>query len=386
MKALITGVDYSNFGSLAMLAIVKKYYNGETVEITYIEPESTDDGNSKRCVNVIRIRDYLIMFLVPVCLDRFFLNPSQRIFRKHFQSAQGLFDISGFALSSQFRVPTIFRFLGPLVLGAKHDLDMILMPQSFGPFQFPCRSLLLGFVKRVMRKLDSVYARDNSSLHYLSEAGIKASFCTDSVFLYNQAIQPLNLSLSDNKYYVGVVTNRHLLKLCSREELIKVYQDVLTHVIRKGYIPVIFSHTLRTDEELLFQIVEALGAVQGINKEDYIYIETSLSLANVSYMYSRFDFIISSRFHSVVLNYVNKKPAVILGWAEKYNQLAEEFEQHAYLVGLNVPLIIKALDKLIQNRDAESEKIAAILSKKQYACANILKTHLQGLEQSPFLK
>lgn len=384
MKALITGIDFSNFGSLAMLAVVTRYFGGETVKITHVNPKCLGAMVKGDNVIVIRIRDYFKLLFTPVQLDRFLLTASQRNLRTHFQSADILFDISGFALSSQFSLLTTVRFLSPLFLGARHELGMILMPQSCGPFDYHFKFFVMRFIKAALRKVRVLYARDESSLQYLSAEDITAKRCDDLVFLYDQGEAPDGVSLEVNKSYVGVVPNCHLLRLCSRKDLIQVYHQALRHLIKKGFVPVLLPHTLKADLELLSDIVAALNKTQTVTSDKYVYIDCPLSLSNLFYLYSRFEFIIASRFHSIVMNLANRKPAVIIGWADKYNQLSKEFGQQAYVAEVDARSIIKAIDRLIKHRDAEAKKITDILHRKQKNCASIIKQHLRLLHQSPF--
>ena len=50
-----------------------------------------------------------------------------------------------------------------------------------------------------------------------------------------------------------------------------------------------------------------------------------------SLMVRQFDFIIASRFHSIVHAYKEGVPAIIFGWATKYQELAGHFDQSKFV-------------------------------------------------------
>ena len=60
-------------------------------------------------------------------------------------------------------------------------------------------------------------------------------------------------------------------------------------------------------------------------------IGTELSCLEFDELVTKFDFIIASRFHAVVHAYRNGIPAVVPGWAVKYQELLDLFEQGEFM-------------------------------------------------------
>lgn len=60
-----------------------------------------------------------------------------------------LIDFSGYSMTSKFGISSINRVLRMIRTAKKHGMKVIMLPQSFGPFEFP---------KPVRRRI-----RDNSS-------------------------------------------------------------------------------------------------------------------------------------------------------------------------------------------------------------------------------
>ena len=82
-----------------------------------------------------------------------------------------------------------------------------------------------------------------------------------------------------------------------------------------------------------------------------------------------FDYLVASRFHSIVHAYKNGVPCVTLGWAKKYEDLSIQFEQNEYLFDVRKPVEIsdlcEAMDHINQNLEIESNKIISLLSEVQ---------------------
>ena len=75
----------------------------------------------------------------------------------------------------------------------------------------------------------------------------------------------------------------------------------------------------------------------------------------------QFDFIVSSRYHSIIHAYKNGVPAIAIGWATKYLELLDTFNQADYCFdvrnNLNTDEMFNKLDRLIHNYKHEREKI-----------------------------
>ena len=84
----------------------------------------------------------------------------------------------------------------------------------------------------------------------------------------------------------------------------------------------------------------------------------SIELENIT---KQFEFVITSRYHSVIQAYKNGIPAIVIGWAAKYFDLLTHFAQIQYYFDIREkpPLneIIKKLNQLLLNTSSEVDKI-----------------------------
>ena len=90
-------------------------------------------------------------------------------------------------------------------------------------------------------------------------------------------------------------------------------------------------------------------------------IPDDLNAIELENVIKQFDFVIASRYHSVVHSYKNGVPALVIGWATKYFELLEDFDQLDYHFdvrdGININEIDDKLDKMILKYKYERDKI-----------------------------
>ncbi|MHC4526828.1 MAG: polysaccharide pyruvyl transferase family protein [Planctomycetota bacterium] len=100
-------------------------------------------------------------------------------------------------------------------------------------------------------------------------------------------------------------------------------------------------------------------------------IEDDLSAIELEGVLEKFDFIIASRYHSIVHAYKNSVPAIVMGWAGKYFELLREFDQAEYYFDcrntIDIDDLNAALKRMIRRRGDEKRKIA---SRMNCFCAN----------------
>ena len=87
----------------------------------------------------------------------------------------------------------------------------------------------------------------------------------------------------------------------------------------------------------------------------------------ITNIFKNFDFVIASRYHSIIHGYEVGVPAVIIGWAEKYHELANLFEQEEFIFDtrekINLDDLSIAINKML-NEGPKISKNIALLKKK----------------------
>jgi colanic acid/amylovoran biosynthesis protein len=65
-------------------------------------------------------------------------------------------------------------------------------------------------------------------------------------------------------------------------------------------------------------------------EDNVIVVDGEINCVDFQNIASSFDFVIASRYHSVVHSYKAKTPVLVLGWAIKYRDLTAAFEQSRF--------------------------------------------------------
>ena len=88
-----------------------------------------------------------------------------------------------------------------------------------------------------------------------------------------------------------------------------------------------------------------------------------------SELMKQFEFVIGSRYHSLVHAYKNSIPCIALGWAQKYQSLLTKFGQTEYWLDVRDAIteqdVEKAIKAMTVNRGKEIKRIADILHSVQ---------------------
>lgn len=121
---------------------------------------------------------------------------------------------------------------------------------------------------------------------------------------------------------VGIIPNRNVLEY-AENDIVKIYRSLITQT-QEEYHVYILRHAA-DDDQLCRQLYEPF-------KEDaYVHnLNNDYNAIQLQRIISQFEFTVASRYHSVVHCYRAGVPAIIIGWATKYKELAELFDQSEY--------------------------------------------------------
>ena len=96
-------------------------------------------------------------------------------------------------------------------------------------------------------------------------------------------------------------------------------------------------------------------------------IHEDLNVFEIEDIIRKFDFLIASRYHSIVHAYKNGVPALVIGWAIKYIELLKSFNQIEYYFDIRDDLKIESvsekLEKMMLTYKNEKLQISLILNK-----------------------
>ncbi|MDO7908386.1 polysaccharide pyruvyl transferase family protein [Paenibacillus sp. JX-17] len=288
-----------------------------------------------------------------------------------------IIDISGFALSSQFSIRHSINYLVNIMLAKKYNIPMILLSQSFGPFDYegPYKTIIPALMKKYMTYPKAIYAREQEGLEYLSK--YTTHNVKKSVDIVLQGSKEFNLEhLFKGGAYspkepvavmpnsVAIVPNVKTMKYGSRETLIHMYKEMTDHLLAKGKNVYLLRHS--TEDLILCQDVKKHYA----QDHRVVLLEDEYDCIEIHHLLDQFDFIIASRYHSIVHAYKNGTPVLALGWATKYRELLNHFGQGEYIFDVRdlehvQQNMIRKIDLMIDNRDVEAKIIESIAAEIQ---------------------
>jgi len=392
MNYIITGGEFNNKGAEAMTLLtisrIRQHDSNAKIILISNNPVPKEFENIKItryavCNNTI---NYLLTgSKVELCKAwiknaiKFIQRKSEKIvspmkLKKIYKNCAFTFDISGFALSSKFNETRSQVFLDYLRISQKYQVKSILMPQSFGPFDF--KTIAFEEMKNVLQSCHLIYAREKEGYDYLKNMGLNRVILSTDMVLTEKEIDyrfvfpgnpPKSFSyvLDGTKNYVGIIPNFRTLdsKKISLEHLLGLYRSMTDLVLSAGKSVYLIPHA---KEDIM--ICSKIKAMYSDNT-NVILIDKVLHSYEYQELVSHFDYIIASRYHSIIHAYKEATPALILGWAVKYKELAERFEQTEYVFDITDDFssekILTALQILNSNHEKDSEFIRSILNEIQ---------------------
>lgn len=95
-----------------------------------------------------------------------------------------------------------------------------------------------------------------------------------------------------------------------------------------------------------------------------IFVDRELNCLEFSEIIKQFEFVIASRFHSIVHAFRNGIPCIALGWATKYYELMKMFDQEQYMVDLRHEIKVDELEETIDSMILEREEVSLTIKER----------------------
>ncbi|MGJ5642469.1 polysaccharide pyruvyl transferase family protein [Formosa sp. S-31] len=196
---------------------------------------------------------------------------------------------------------------------------IVFLPQAFGPFN---EKLSRERIEIIHEYADLMYARDNTSLKYLTDiVGVssKIKLASDFTNLYKPSVPLVNLLPQGE--YIGIIPNQKMITHTD-SSVSNNYFDFLLKLCNKlvenGEKIVLLNHEGKGD----FEIIKKLNS----KLPEKVITLTDLNAAEVKAVISRFKLLVSSRFHGVVSGLSQGIPTFCTGWSHKYEELLNDYQ------------------------------------------------------------
>lgn len=294
-----------------------------------------------------------------------------RLLKELLASCDGVFDINGYAISSQFRNQRTLSILDSVDLFTGRGIPYYFMPQSFGPFAFrEDREHMCKRLRETLPKAARIFAREQEGFRLLKEligdgnlvesydmvlqsAGVDLK----NIYVRPPEVKEIPVPTAGN---VAVIPNLRNFEHGSREEILELYGRAVEHICGLGKTVYLISHSAEDME--VCELIKGRFA----EKDSVVLVRDRIDTWNYDLLIRKFDFAIASRFHSIVHAYRAGTPCIALGWATKYRELLAALGQERYLFdvrGLEEgDAFLNAIDEMNGRYPEEQAEIRARLA------------------------
>lgn len=290
--------------------------------------------------------------------------------KEFFRDVDLMIDISGYGLGDAWNKYEIEHYLYRIECAKYFGIKVYLMPQSFGPFKTFDKSLLKR-TKRALEYVSTIYAREQQGYDLLMDnfnlKNVKMSY---DLVLNNKTVDlnsvyknvPMLCDIDVKSNSIAIIPNAQNSKVCSEKVLLEAYKSLIDKFIAYSKNVYILRHS-NMDIDICEKIFKMF------HNNNVFLIEQELSCVEFSNIVNKFDFVVASRFHSVVHSYKNTVPCLTMGWAVKYLELHKLFHQEKYCFDVrnnfDTSKLLSAAEDLLNNYSKQSEIISKELNQVQ---------------------
>lgn len=253
-----------------------------------------------------------------------------------YRNTDFIVDVSGYALGANWSDKICNNYLDILEFAQAFGIPVYLMPQSFGPFDFgEERQALNARIQRLLPTAKVIFAREQEGYDALVNTyGLKNVRLAHDLVLGNKGIDLANIFVSAPAFdlpeikpnSVAVIPNSMNSSVSSQEAVLELYTKAIHALLSQGKTVYLLSHST-VDSALCSKLKEPF-----LTNENVILLAQDFSCLEFNALVKKFDYLIASRFHSIVHAFKNGVPCIALGWATKYHDLLKLFDQEQYIL------------------------------------------------------
>lgn len=284
-----------------------------------------------------------------------------------------LVDISGYALGSNWNPKVCNDYLDNLEFALAYDIPVYLLPQSFGPFDYTddAGRAIDERTRRLFPKISKIFAREQEGYDALvSHYGLSNVELTFDMVLassiedYSPALrEPLEMQLPEiPENSICLIPNVRTDDNGSGRS-IQLYRAAIQEALSQNLYVYLTYHSSQ-DKALCADLKAAFA-----EDDRVILLDHDHSCMEFNELVKKFRFVVASRFHAIVHALKNGTPCIAIGWAVKYIDLLNLFDQSAYMFDLRKTVdpaeICRAVAAMNENCMQESAKIRAALPELQ---------------------
>jgi len=251
-----------------------------------------------------------------------------------FRVTKFVVDVSGFASSDQFGPGNARGRWTRVKLARNAGNKIIFMPQSWGPFR---NRLVRLFTQLMLRDAELIFAREQTSYDHLQELRIdhkKIELAPDIAFQFQagppetaQQILTEHGLADPGRPIIGITPNMQIYQRTGaggpNNPYVRVLNRIIDYFLRNTECRILLiPHELsdfRQDDDELCRLL-----IRHNNCPERIFALTGAeSAADIKAVIARLDFLLASRYHSLVAALSKRVPVAVVGWSHKYDDLMQ---------------------------------------------------------------
>ncbi len=284
-----------------------------------------------------------------------------------------IFDASGFAYSDQWGPDASQQMAKRCLKWKRQNKKIILLPQAFGPFENP--QVKEAFIT-IANNVDLIFARDDISYNYISNLPISLANVKIAPDFTN-LVKPQQTSyIKDLANRIAIVPNQRMLDKTldlTSNQYFEFLTKAINYLHEQKKNPFILVHETK-DIDLAQKLkLNIKKPIQIIQEENPLILKGILGQS---------DFVIGSRFHSLISALSQNIPCIGTGWSHKYQTLFQEYNCSELLVTFEVTNMEVSLNKLnlLLNYQSKSEIVNKIKvsSEKQKELSQLMWEKVQS--------
>ena len=400
MKFIIVGANFQNKGAQAMLFTTTSELKArfEGCEVLFFTREKPREGYKFKYICDLIGWNYLIrgshavraimkaVYLMITGNKNVVYNAKK--FNKELRSADAFIDISGYALSSQRGLNRSINYLNQIRVAKRINVPYFIMPQSIGPFDYGTQQKKMDkLLKKYLIYPVRIFPREEEGYKILKEKlqldNIEQSY---DLVLQNKGILLENVindyykkcvPIFESKNNVAIIPNVRNFDYGSKDGFQVLYSEIIKRLQEHSKTVYLIRHS-EEDLDACHMIFESLKDRKGV----YL-LEDDFDCLQFNGIVKQMDYIIGSRYHGIVHALKNAVPAVVLGWATKYEALLKMFNQERFLFDvrgqIDTTKLLESLDDIESNWQTEKNVISSKLDEYQKDnCFDCISEYFRG--------
>ncbi len=274
----------------------------------------------------------------------------------------------GYILSGKGFVNTVrlFFVLHPFIVSLIIGKPTVLYTQSIGPFDNPLQEY---FAKSVLRRLNGIIVRENISMSLMKKWGItkKVTQSVDSGFLFDSSIKKEirnDLHVSNNQMLIGITVRSlfHDQRQLRYEKAVAGFAD---YAIEKYGAKIVFIPQVTNDLHLDDDRDSSQRVHDYMKQKDGATVVTErYDHQTIKALYSSLNFIVGTRFHSVIFALSSYVPAIAIGYGYKTQGIMNDLELDDWVLDIltvETNQLIELFDRLVPNEQEYINHLKAVL-------------------------